>query len=118
MPDPSHLAPTLRDLLPLLLSFTAGSLTQLTRLLSRPGAPRLRPTLALSAAAGIAALTVGALTSAALPRPEPSLLLALACVTGWSGPGILARLSGVVERQLGLRDPATPDTRPDRRTPD
>ena len=41
MPDPSPLAPTLRDLLPLLLlSFSAGSLTQLTRLLARPGPPR------------------------------------------------------------------------------
>lgn len=113
MLDPSPLAPTLRDLLPLLLlSFSAGSLTQLTRLLARPGPPRLRPTLALAAAAGIAALTVTALTRAALPHPDPALLLALACVTGWSGPGILARLGGLVERQLGLRDPAAPTGRP------
>ncbi|GGL14673.1 hypothetical protein [Deinococcus radiotolerans] len=116
MPDPSPLTPTLRDLLPLLLlSFSAGSLTQLTRLLARPGRPRLRPTLALATAAGIAALTVSALTCAALPHPAPALLLALACVTGWSGPGILARLGGLVERQLGLHDPATaPSHPPDR----
>ena len=110
MPDPSPLAPTLRDLL--LLSFSAGSLTQLTRLLARPGPPRLRPTLALAATAGIAALTVTALTRAALPHPDPALLLALACVTGWSGPGILARLGGLVERQLGLRAPAATAGRP------
>ena len=34
--------------------------------------------------------------------PTLLLLLAAACVTGWSGPGILTRLGGVIERRLGL----------------
>ncbi|MFC4640432.1 hypothetical protein [Deinococcus hohokamensis] len=95
---------SLLALAPLLgAAFVAGSLTQLTRQLARPQVPALRPTAAQSTAAGIAALSVVALLSATIsPAPAPALLLAAACVTGWSGPHILARLGGLIERQLGL----------------
>lgn len=93
-------APLLSLLAPALL---AGSVTQLARQLARPAAPPLRRLLALSAAAGIAALTVVALLSVFLkPAPAPALLLAAACITGWSGPGILSRLGTLIERKLGL----------------
>ncbi|WP_146160603.1 hypothetical protein [Deinococcus arcticus] len=107
MPDPSSLPPALSTLAPLLLlAFAAGSFTQLTRVLSRPGRQSARRTAAQALAAGVAALTVSALLSAALPSPvAPALLLAAACVTGWSGPAILARLGVLMERQLGLRPP-------------
>ncbi|MBZ9750502.1 hypothetical protein K7W42_06475 [Deinococcus sp. HMF7604] len=110
MPDPSSLPPTLPTLAPLLLlAFAAGSFTQLTRLLARPGRLRLRPTAAQALAAGVAALTVVALLSLAFPAPAPAALLAAACVTGWSGPAILGRLSALTERQLGLRLPPERD---------
>lgn len=93
-------APLLSLLAPALL---AGGVTQLARQLARPAAPPLRRLLALAAAAGIAALTVVALLSAFLkPVPPPALLLAAACITGWSGPGILSRLGTLIERKLGL----------------
>lgn len=99
----SDLAPLL-DLFPLLgTAFGAGSVTQLARQLARPAPPRARRVLAHAAAAGIAALTVVALLTVLWrPAPAPALLLAAACVTGWSGPGILTRLGGVIERRLGL----------------
>ncbi|BDP42649.1 hypothetical protein DAETH_26180 [Deinococcus aetherius] len=99
----SDVAPLL-DLLPVLgIAFGAGGVTQLARQLARSDPPRARRVLALAAAAGIAALTVVALLTALLrPPPVPALLLAAACVTGWSGPGILTRLGGVIERRLGL----------------
>lgn len=107
MPDLSPVPSTLPALAPLLITaFTAGTLTQLTRLLTRTGRLRARPTAARAAAAGIAALTVAALLSATLTHPSPALLLALACVTGWTGPSILARLGSLVERQLDLRPDA------------
>ena len=84
-------------------AFTAGTVTQLARQLAAPGTLRLRTTVALAVAAGIAALSVVALLAVTLPaQTSPALLLAAACVTGWSGPGILARLGSVVERRLGL----------------
>ncbi|GGK32067.1 hypothetical protein GCM10008955_27430 [Deinococcus malanensis] len=97
-------ASALLALAPLLIAaFLAGSLTQLTRQFARPRAPALRPALAQAAAAGIAALSVSALLSATLsPAPSPALLLALACVTGWSGPRILGRLGSLIEKWLGL----------------
>ncbi|MFC4426809.1 hypothetical protein [Deinococcus navajonensis] len=104
MPSSVSFASSLLALAPLLgAAFVAGSLTQLTRQLARPQAPALRPTAALAVAAGIAALSVAALLSATLaPAPAPALLLAAACITGWSGPHILARLGSLIERQLGL----------------
>ncbi|WP_034385840.1 hypothetical protein [Deinococcus sp. YIM 77859] len=98
---------TLTGLLPVLGStFLAGALTQLTRQLSRAAPLGARRVGALTAAAGIAALTVAALLTVLLrPAPTPALLLAAACVTGWSGPGILTRLGGVIERQLGVPGP-------------
>lgn len=100
MSDPTPLT----GLLPLLGSaFLAGAVTQLARQLARPAPPRARMVTALAAAAGIAALTVVALLTALLrPAPAPALLLAAACVTGWSGPGILTRLGTLLERKLGL----------------
>ena len=108
MPDPtslpSSLPPSLLVWLPTLgAAFAAGAVTQLARQLARTQPPGLRATLALGVAAGIAALTVVALLSASVPTgTAPALLLAAACVTGWSGPGILARLGSLVERKLGL----------------
>ena len=100
MTDPA----TLSGLAPLLgVAFAAGAVTQLARQLARPFIPRLRQVLALAVAAGIAALTVVALLTVFLrPPPAPALLLAAACVTGWSGPGILTRLGALIERKLGL----------------
>lgn len=94
----------LTGLLPLLGSaFLAGAVTQLTRQLSRVTLPGPRRVVALVVAAGIAALTVAALLITLLrPAPGPALLLAAACVTGWSGPGILTRLGALIERQLGV----------------
>lgn len=84
-------------------ALVAGTLTQLARQLARPAAPPLRRLLALGGAAGIAALTVVALLSVFMkPPPVPALLLAAACITGWSGPGILSRLGALIERKLGL----------------
>lgn len=95
---------TLSTLAPLLgVAFAAGAVTQLARQLARPLAPGARQVLALAVAAGIAALTVVALLTVLLrPPPAPALLLAAACVTGWSGPGILTRLGALIERKLGL----------------
>jgi hypothetical protein len=95
---------SLLGLAPLLgAAFVAGGVTQLARLLAQNAAPRARTAAALAVAAGIAALTVVALLTAAVPQEAaPALLLAAACVTGWSGPGILARLGTVIERRLGL----------------
>ncbi len=95
---------SLLGLAPLLgAAFAAGGVTQLARLLSQSTAPRARTAAALAVAAGIAALTVVALLTAAVPQGvAPALLLAAACVTGWSGPGILARLGTLIERRLGL----------------
>ncbi|MEF2276890.1 hypothetical protein V3W47_01185 [Deinococcus sp. YIM 134068] len=102
MTDPAPLT----DLLPLLATaFGAGAVTQLARLLSRPAPPPARRALALAVAAGIAAVTAVALLSVTVPlrsAPAPALLLAAACVTGWSGPGLLTRLGGLIERRLGL----------------
>ncbi len=107
---PDVLSPPLLALAPLLgTALVAGSLTQLARRLALPDAPRLRPTLALSLAAGIAALTVTALLLGLSRDPgsvSPAWLLAAACITGWSGPDILARLGQLIEKRLGL--PATP----------
>ncbi|GAA5533517.1 hypothetical protein [Deinococcus aluminii] len=100
MSDPA----TLPGLLPLLASaFVAGAVTQLARQLARSAPPRARVVTALATAAGIAALTVTALLTVFMrPAPAPALLLAAACVTGWSGPGILTRLGTLLERKLGL----------------
>lgn len=118
MSDHSPVPLSLLTLAPLLgAAFVAGGVTQLARLLGQDTAPRARAALALAVAAGIAALTVVALMTVTLrPDPAPALLLAAACVTGWSGPGILARLGAVIERRLGL-SPApsifAPDPAPD-----
>lgn len=103
MPDVPP-APSLLSLAPLLgAAFLAGSVTQLTRQLAGRHRPRLRPTAALSVAAGIAALTVVALMTVTLPQQAaPALQLAAACITGWSGPGLLTRLGSLLERRLGL----------------
>lgn len=97
---------SLTELLPLLATaFGAGAVTQLARLLSRPVSPPARRVLALAVAAGIAALTAVALLSVTVPLrsgPAPALLLAAACVVGWSGPSLLTRLGGLIERRLGL----------------
>lgn len=110
MPDPAPLPSSLLLWLPTLgAAFAAGTITQLARQLACPRPPGLRATLALGVAAGIAALTVVALLSAGAPAgATPSLLLAAACITGWSGPGILARLGQLVERRLGLPVPSNP----------
>jgi len=104
MTDSLFLSGPFGSLLPVLgPALLAGALTQLARQLARPTAPPLRRLLALAAAAGIAALTVAALLSVWLrPPPAPALLLAAACITGWSGPGILTRLGALIERKLGL----------------
>ena len=104
MPDVSPVFPSLLTLAPLLgAAFGAGSITQLARLLAQADTPRARTAAAVSVAAGIAAVTVVALLTVTLrPEPAPALLLAAACVSGWSGPGILARLGAVIERRLGL----------------
>jgi hypothetical protein len=104
MSDISPVPPSLLSLAPLLgAALVAGSVTQLARLLGQSEPPRARAALALALAAGIAALTVVALMTVTLrPDPDPALLLAAACVTGWSGPGILARLGAVIESRLGL----------------
>lgn len=87
----------------LALAFGAGTLTQLARQLAQPVAPTLRRTLALGVLAGIAALSVVALLSATLtPVPAPALLVASACVSGWSGPNLLGRLGLLIEKRLGL----------------
>ncbi|GGL97131.1 hypothetical protein [Deinococcus aerophilus] len=95
---------SLLGLAPLLgAAFAAGGVTQLARLLAQNAPPHVRMAAALGVAAGIAALTVVALLTAAIPHGvDPALLLAAACVTGWSGPGILARLGTLIERRLGL----------------
>lgn len=100
MTDPTPLT----SLAPLLgTAFAAGAVTQLARQLSHVTPPRLRRVAALATAAGIAALTVTALLTVLLrPPPAPALLLAAACVIGWSGPGILTRLGVLIERRLGL----------------
>ncbi|CAM3581102.1 hypothetical protein [Deinococcus frigens] len=120
MPDSSAIPASLLILAPLLgAAFAAGSITQLARLLGQDETPRARATAALAVAAGIAALTVAALMTVTLrPDPAPALLLAAACVTGWSGPGILARLGAVIERRLGLSPSPTlfaPESAPDKR---
>ncbi|OLV15449.1 hypothetical protein [Deinococcus marmoris] len=104
MSDSSPVPPSLLTLAPLLgAAFVAGGITQLARLLGQDQTPRARTVAALAVAAGIAALTVVALMTVTLrPDPAPALLLAAACVTGWSGPGILARLGALIERRLGL----------------
>ncbi len=104
MSDSSPIPPSLLTLAPLLgAAFVAGGITQLARLLGQDQTPRARTVAALAVAAGIAALTVVALMTVTLrPDPAPALLLASACVTGWSGPGILARLGALIERRLGL----------------
>lgn len=111
MPLPSPLAPELTALM--LVAFAAGSFTQLARQLAAPTSPTLRRTLALSVLGGIAALSVVALLSATLtPAPASALLLAAACVSGWSGPRLLTRLGALIERRLGLapgNDPAELD---------
>lgn len=114
MPDSSPFSSALLTLAPLLgAAFVAGGVTQLARLLGQDTAPRARAALALAVAAGIAALTVVALMTVTLrPDPAPALLLAAACVTGWSGPAVLARLGAVIERRLGL-SPAPPLFGPD-----
>lgn len=116
MSSPVSFASALLALAPLLIAaFLAGSLTQLTRQFARPKAPALRPALAQAVAAGIAALSVSALLSATLsPAPAPALLLAFACVTGWSGPRILGRLGSLLEKWLGLpgTDAHCPDHAP------
>ncbi|MBB5234531.1 hypothetical protein [Deinococcus budaensis] len=117
MTDPLPLSSSFAALLPVLgPALLAGTVTQLARQLARPEAPPLRRLLALAAAAGIAALTVTALLSVWLrPPPAPALLLAAACITGWSGPGILTRLGALIERKLGLpegRPGPAPKARP------
>lgn len=104
MPDADLFAPVpLHWWLLVGATFGAGLVTQVARLLSRAKAPGARATLALGVCAGIAAITVVALLSVTLPQPaSPAILLAAACVTGWSGPGILGRLGGLIERRLGL----------------
>lgn len=111
MSDPTSLS----TLFPLLgTAFAAGAATQLARQLARPAPPRVRLVLALGVAAGIAALTVVALLTTVLrPPPAPALLLAAACVTGWSGPGILTRLGTLVERRLGAGGLLEPDPGPE-----
>ncbi|WP_309570423.1 hypothetical protein [Deinococcus sp.] len=90
-------------------AFTAGTITQLARQLATPGTLRLRTTLALAVAAGIAALSVVALLAVTIPADtSPALLLAAACVTGWSGPSILGRLGSLIERRLGLPSTTQP----------
>ncbi|EYB67152.1 hypothetical protein DEIPH_ctg051orf0067 [Deinococcus phoenicis] len=100
MSDPAFLA----GLVPLFGgAFVAGAVTQLARQLARPAPPRARVVIARATCAGIAALTVAALLTVVVrPVPAAALLLAAACVTGWSGPGILTRLGTLVERKLGL----------------
>lgn len=119
MSSSTSFASALLALAPLLTAtFLAGSLTQLTRQCARPKAPALRLALAQAAAAGIAALSVSALLSAALsPVPEPALLLAFACATGWSGPRILGRLGSLTEKWLGLHSP-TPGSQEDAHSAD
>lgn len=117
MSDVAPLTSTLLQWVPTLATaFVAGTITQLARQLAVPGALRLRPTLALAVAAGIAALSAVALLAVTLPDgASPALLLAAACVTGWSGPGLLARLGTLVERRLGLpgaTQPFDPPTDP------
>ena len=115
MPDPASLPSSLLVWLPTLgAAFAAGSVTQLARQFARAQPPGLRTILALGVAAGIAALTVVALLGASVPTTTaPALLLAAACITGWSGPGILARLGSLVERRLGLPVPSNPLDEPD-----
>ncbi|GGO18907.1 hypothetical protein [Deinococcus humi] len=120
MSDSSPVPASLLILAPLLgAAFVAGGITQLARLLGQDETPRARAVAALAVAAGIAALTVVALMTVTLPPdPSPALLLAAACVTGWSGPGILARLGTVIERRLGLSPSPTvfgPEPGPDER---
>lgn len=102
----SDIAPTatLTDLLPVLtLAFGTGGVTQLTRQLAKPTAPRARTTIALTIAAGLAALTVVALLNASLKaNADPALLLAASCISGWTGPSLLSRLGSLIERRLGL----------------
>ncbi|MEW6421862.1 MAG: hypothetical protein AB1511_09075 [Deinococcota bacterium] len=95
---------TLPGLAPLLGgTFIAGVLTQLVRQLARSTPPQVRVVIALAVAGGIAALTVTALMTGVMrPVPSPALLLAAACMSGWSGPRILTQLGTLLERKLGL----------------
>ncbi|MFC3832290.1 MULTISPECIES: hypothetical protein [Deinococcus] len=110
MSDAAPLTSALLQWLPALATaFVAGTVTQLARQLAAPGALHLRSTLALAVAAGIAALSAVALLAVTLPDgASPALLLAAACVTGWSGPGLLSRLGMLVERRLGLPGASQP----------
>lgn len=101
MSIPSPIPPDVLGLL--VFAFGAGTLTQLARQLAQPTPLSLRRTLALGVLAGIAALSVVALLTATMsPAPAQALLLAAACISGWSGPSLLGRLGSVVERRLGL----------------
>lgn len=94
---------SLRPLLPLLAAaFVSGAGMQLLRLLTWRAPPRLRVLLARLAAAGMAALLVAGLLKALQPGTAPALLLAAACLSGWSGPGLLTRLEALLAERLGL----------------
>lgn len=107
MPDtilpPSLVAPALLALAPTLgAAFLAGAITQLARQLAHTHLLPARAISALAVVGGIAALTVIALLSTLPQAQPPELLLAAACITGWSGPKILTRLGSLLERRLGL----------------
>ncbi|GAA5502085.1 hypothetical protein Dxin01_01824 [Deinococcus xinjiangensis] len=107
---PSPLAPEQTALM--LVAFAAGASTQLARQLAAPTSPTLRRTFAFGVLGGIAAVSVVALLSASLtPSPSAALLLAAACISGWSGPKLLGRLGTLIERRLGLSsaDQQAPD---------
>lgn len=86
----------------LLAAFAAACAAQLTRQLMLETPPHARRLFAAAAAAGLAALaTCGLLLE--WFRVSAVFLLAVSCVVGWAGGGVLGLLAGALETHLGVR---------------
>ncbi len=86
----------------LFATFAAACAAQLARQLMLETPPRARRLLAAAGAAGLAALaTCGLLLEWA--EVSAVFLVAVSCVVGWAGGGVLGLLSGALEAHLGVR---------------
>lgn len=88
----------------LLAAFVAAFATQLARQLMKETPPRARRTLASAVAAGIASVSTTALVHEWFSL-STAALLAISCIVGWSGAGVLGTLGFALETRLGLHLP-------------
>ena len=97
------MTPDLQPLLLLLLvTFTGGFTTQLARQFMRETPPPARRLLATAMAAGIASVATSALLVEWFDVSHITLI-AVSCVVGWTGAGVLTTLGTALETRLGLR---------------